>query len=512
MNRAPRTLVAMIVSLVVIAALIAWLSSMVPSGPGEDAPRVRIACAAGVKRPVEAAARAYEEAYGVDVELLYGGSATLLGGLEIKPDSADLYVAADSSYIEDGRRKGLLRESIPVARLTPVIAVATGNPHDIHDINDLLADKELRVGLANPEAAAVGRATRQVLSENDLWDPLADRLVVMKPTVVDVANDIAIGSLDASVLWDATTHQYEEIEMIEDPLLSSGTRTIEVAVVEGAQAPTEALRFARFLSSRDRGQAHFKRHGYQTGQGDLWSERPRIVLFAGSMFNQAIEDTVQEFALREGVDVERVYNGCGILTGQMKAGAQPDAYLSCDVRFLEEVKGQFLPGRELAENPMVMITPPGNPRDLHDLEDLLRPGLRVGLAHPEKSALGALTKRLLADRELEDEFIDSGNWVQQAPQGDFLVNAMRTGSLDAAIVYRSNTARSDEQLEILPLETGSLLARQPWAVSRSTEHRNTLSRLLETLVDERSASRFRALGFIWLADRSVNQQGEASTP
>ena len=512
MKRVPSALIAMIVSVVIIVGLVAWLSSLVPSGPGEDARRVRIACAAGVKRPVEDAARAYEAAYGVDVELMYGGSATLLGGLEIKPDSADLYVAADSSYIEDGRSKGLLRESIPLARLTPVIAVATGNPHDIRSVADLIDNPDLRVGLANPEAAAVGRATRQILNTHDLWEPLTDRLVVMKPTVVDVANDIAIGSLDASVLWDATTEQYDAIEMIEDPLLSSGTRTIEVAVVEQAQAPTEALRFARFLAARDRGQQQFNTHGYQSGEGDLWSERPRIVLFAGSMFNQAIEDTVQEFALREGVDVERVYNGCGILTGQMKAGAQPDAYLSCDVRFLDEVQARFLPGRDLAENPMVLITPAGNPRAVSGLDDLLQPDLRVGLAHPDKSALGALTDRLLDDQGLKAGLLDSGNWVQQAPQGDFLVNAMRTGSLDAAIVYQSNTAQSREQLEVLPLDTGALLARQPWAVSRSTDHSNTLSRLLETLVAERSASRFRALGFIWLADQTAPRQDETPTP
>ena len=47
MNRFPSALIAMIVSVAVIVGLVAWLSSLVPSGPGEDARRVRIACAAG---------------------------------------------------------------------------------------------------------------------------------------------------------------------------------------------------------------------------------------------------------------------------------------------------------------------------------------------------------------------------------------------------------------------------------------------------------------------------------
>jgi molybdate transport system substrate-binding protein len=191
----------------------------------------------------------------------------------------------------------------------------------------------------------------------------------------------------------------------------------------------------------------------------------------------------------------------------MKAGGRPDAYLSCDRRFLEEVEDQFLPGRTISENPMVLITPRGNPAGITDLDDLTRSGARIGLAHPDKSALGSLTRQLLVQRELIDPVIDSGNWVQQAPQGDFLVNAMRAGSLDAAIVYTSNAARSREELEVIPIDTGTLLATQPWAIAKTSDHRHTLGRLHDALVDEDSAERFKALGFNWVADDSDEASG-----
>lgn len=501
------TTLAIVGSLLIVLLLILLLKLQTRSGPGENATLVRVACAAGIKPPVLAAAEAYEETFGVTIELVYGGSATLLGGIEIKPDAADLYIAADDAYVEDGRQRGLLAESIPLAQLTPVIAVPTGNPKSIRSLEDLLTRDDLRIGLANPDAAAVGNATRELLSATGEWSSLEGRITVFKPTVVESANDVVLGAIDAAIVWDATAAQYDDLEAISIPQLKQGGRTIAVAVVAGTAQPTEALRFARYLASRDRGQPFFQAHGYEVRPGDLWSERPRIVIFAGSMFNQAVEETLQAFAEREGIDIERVYNGCGFLVGQMKAGAQPDAYLSCDTRFMKDVQERFHPSRTFSENPMVLITPSGNPAGITNINQLADGDLRVGLAHPNKSALGDLTQQLLNQRGLLEPIERSGNWVQQAPQGDFLVNAMRTGSLDAAIVYASNAAVASEYLEIMPIEAHGAVARQPWAIARSTDHTHTIERLFDQLAAEHSAERFRQLGFRWLPDHAGSAPG-----
>ena len=77
------------------------------------------------------------------------------------------------------------------------------------------------------------------------------------------------------------------------------------------------------MTARDRGLTHYAKHGFQVEKGDVWSEVPELNLFAGSMLRPAIEDTVKKFEAREGVRVNTVYNGCGILVAQMKAGQVP---------------------------------------------------------------------------------------------------------------------------------------------------------------------------------------------
>ena len=66
------------------------------------------------------------------------------------------------------RAKGLLDESVPLARMRPVLAVRHGNPKGIHSLADVL-DKPIRVVQAKPEAAAVGKLAAEALKKSGHW-------------------------------------------------------------------------------------------------------------------------------------------------------------------------------------------------------------------------------------------------------------------------------------------------------------------------------------------------------
>ena len=67
----------------------------------------------------------------------------------------------------------------------------------------------------------------------------------------------------------------------------------------------------------------FEKHGFRVVEGDAWAGEPQLQLFAGAMLRPAVEETITAFEEREGVKVTRVYNGCGILVAQMRAGDGP---------------------------------------------------------------------------------------------------------------------------------------------------------------------------------------------
>ncbi len=478
-----------IVAVILLVGLLA-LNQRRP-GPPQATRALTVYCAAGIKVPVEAVAKDYEREFGISVQLQYGGSGTLLSNLKVAR-RGDLFVAADSSFIELGRSNQLLAEVLPLAKLKPVLAVARGNPRGLRGIDDLLRP-DVRVALGNPESVAIGVATRRALTHAGKWAPLAAKTTVFKPTVNDLANDVKLGSVDAAILWDATAHQYPEIETLPLPELEGFTSDVAVSVLSFCDQPTSALRFARYLAARDRGLRHFSAAGFTVAQGDRWTPSPEVVLYSGTVNRTAIEETLGEFETREGVRVTRVYNGCGILTAQIKAGQKPDAYFACDVSFMNTVAQVFLPSVDLAETSLVLLVKKGNPSRITGLADLARAGLRVGLAQEKQSALGALSARLLQNAGLWEAVL--ARVSVQAATGDLLVNQIRSGSLDVVLVYAVNASQVLDSLDTIELKEPGSIAIQPYAIGRDSEHTQLMARLLETLETAESRGRFEKVGF-----------------
>jgi molybdenum ABC transporter molybdate-binding protein len=491
-----------LVSVVVLAVLIAILAWQPQDSISTSEPLL-VYCAAGLKTPVAAAARQYEREYGVKVELNYGGSQTLLANLEVTK-RGDLYLPADESYLPLARRKNLIAEVIPLADMAPVLAVRKGNPKKLRSLDDVLRT-EARLAQANPDAAASGKLVRQALQMAGRWAAIQKRIVVEKPTVSDVANDIKLGAVDAGFVWDTTVKQYPDLEAVELPELKGLTAKVPLAVLHSSAHPTAALRFARYLAARDRGLQHFDRWGFKPVDGDPWAEMPELKLFAGAMLKPAVEETINAFEKREGVHVTRIYNGCGLLVSQMEAiarknkGQLPDAYFACDVSFMKQVADLFLDAEDISTNQLVILVHKGNPHGIKTLKDLGAPGLRIGVGHEKNCALGALTKEtLIRDRTYQRV---KENIKVESATGDLLVNQLRTGSLDAVVAYISNAAGSADFVEAIPVDVPCAIAVQPVAVGRTTKYKYLTARLLEALKSPASQDRFQKQGFQWKASR-----------
>ena len=476
-----------------LVALLLWQPGSPQLGNETGAKPLLVFCAAGIKPPVEAVVREYEQAFGVQVQLQYGGSGTLLSNLRVA-ETGDLFLAADESYMKSARDFELLAETIPLARQRPVIAVAKDNPKNIRTLDDLQRT-ELRIAMANPDAASIGRTVRALLQQASQWAAFEKRVTVFKPTVNEVANDVKIGSVDAGIVWDATARQYPGLETMTVPLFDAGTETITIGVLKRSQQQAAALRFARYLGARDKGLKQFKEFHYTPVEGDEWADRPEVVLFSGAMLRPGVEKTLKEFQQREGCRITTVYNGCGILCAQMRAGQRPDAYFSCDTSFMKTVADLYLDPVNVVDNQLMIIVQKGNPKGIQTVQDLAKPGLRVGLAHHEKSAMGNITWQMLVQMNLYDAL--GPNLKLESPTGDFLINQIRTGSLDAIIACRSNWTGVREYLDAIPIDLPLARMTQPYAVGRSTRYRQMMTRLQDALTTAISRERFETEGFGW---------------
>jgi ABC-type molybdate transport system substrate-binding protein len=184
----------------------------------------------------------------------------------------------------------------------------------------------------------------------------------------------------------------------------------------------------------------------------------------------------------------------------MKAGQIPDAYFACDVEFMNQVKSLFPDPQSISQNELVIIVKKGNPLGIKSLQDLTKPGLRVGIGHEKQCAMGWITQRTFTETGLKTEVMK--NVVVQTPTGDMLVNQMRSGSLDAAVAYLSNAAGSADALDAIRIQgIPCSVATQPFAVSKSSGNKQAVERLLEAIRAEASKERFANEGFRWVDER-----------
>jgi molybdate transport system substrate-binding protein len=480
------------------------------SGSSRAAGALAIYCAAGLKQPVEAIAERYRREFGVEIQLQYGNTGSMLSAIRVSKQG-DLFIAADDGALEDGARYDLLREVIPLVTQSAVIAVRAGNPKSIQGLSDLLR-RDVRVALADPQAAAVSRTARAVLGP--AWGPISERAMVTKPTVNEIAADLSLGAVDAAILWDSTVPLFKGLEAIPIPELSAHLENASAAVLAACAQPEAALRFARYLSAPEKGGAIFAEHGFKVAGGDRWAGKPELILFSGGVTRPAIEHLIRQFAKREGVEVTTVFNGCGILCATMrtladsKQGRVPDAYYACDLCFMLPVADQFPVSTLLTETDIGIVVRKGNPRGISVLADLAQAGLRVGIGNAEQSTLGHMTRGILKSSNLHDAI--RKNVVVEVPTADFLVNQMRAGGLDAALVYRVNALLQSEHLDFIAIEHEGAKAVQPFAIRHDSPHRHLANRLLDFLIANRGE--FERAGFRWRGDEPAVRTRDIPNP
>jgi len=491
------------IAILVVGVVVGVSAAFVLYGYGSRKPAgdakhsIIVHCAAGLKKPVEAIAAKYQKEQNVEVALQYGGTATLLSQLRLN-SAGDLFVAADQGSLEDARKAGVVQESIPLVRQRPVLAVRKGNPLGLSKFEDVYR-KDVKIAVANPESASVGKLTRKAFGAN--WDRFSKQVTVMKPTVTEIASDLSIGAVDAAILWNSTVAQFKNIEAVELPELAAFEDVVSVAVLTSSKNPAQALAFARYLAAPEKGGFVFKENGFDRISGDGWEQHPTMTFYSGGVNRLAIDALVKQFAEREGVNVTTVYNGCGILCATMKSMAEkgdsvPDAYYACDVSFVPPVALHFPEVLVLTETHIGILVKKGNPHGIKTVADLVKPGLRVGLCNAKQSTLGYMTSGILRGSGVEEAV--RKNVVVEVPTADFLVNQMRADGLDVCIVYAVNAAPQAAHLDFLPIDHPGAVALQPFGVNAASPRRQLAGRLLEYFKAHHGA--FESAGFIWRGD------------
>ena len=266
--------------LAIVAGLIVRLRVPHPELPRR--PEIRVYCAAAVAQPVELALAEYRRRYDIDAEVTRaGGSGKLLGQIVMEaetnlPRGADLYISADKQLIERGRQRELIAEQWPMASQRAVIAVPVnaGHPQQApRTLAEMIDDTKF--GIANSNAA-IGQVARSLAAESQLLEPMNRRCAFEAENVMQLAQALKTGALEAAIVWDTTViqinrHADESVLRVAAELKGtpdSQLGVISVGIVSRTPLPGEALRLVRFLTDTDGGLPFLEQFGFEVIEPD----------------------------------------------------------------------------------------------------------------------------------------------------------------------------------------------------------------------------------------------------
>ncbi len=222
-------------------------------------------CGSANKPAMEEIVARFEREKQIKVNMLLGGSGTLLSQIELSR-KGEIYLPGSPDYIIIGKRKGLLVEESDriVAYLVPAIITPAGNPGKVRSLEDL-ARPGVKVGIGNPESVCLGLYGIEVLEKNAMLKKVMKNVVTFGGSCSKTANLAALGNVDAILGW-RVFHFWNPERMDYVPLAAdriSRISYIPISIPLCTKDVELSKKFIDFVLS-PRGQSVYEKYGYIT--------------------------------------------------------------------------------------------------------------------------------------------------------------------------------------------------------------------------------------------------------
>ncbi len=232
-------------------------------GLGAFERRIAAFCGAASKPPMEEATRVFEKKTRIKVDLLFGGSGTILFQMKLSR-RGDLYIPGSPDYMVRAEREGVVNPKTVkiITYLVPAILVQKGNPKKIRALSDL-AKPGIKVGIGNPEAVCVGLYAVEILGKKGLLKGVEKNIITHAPSCDATASLLVMKKVDAIIGWEVFSKwNPDKIDVVflkpdEVPRLAY----IPAGISTYSQDKKSAKKFIDFLTSPEC-QRVFARWGY----------------------------------------------------------------------------------------------------------------------------------------------------------------------------------------------------------------------------------------------------------
>jgi len=239
------------------------------------------------------------------------------------------------------------------------------------------------------------------------------------------------------------------------------------------------------------------------GPAAVQASAKSLLVFAGAAGKPPAEEAARLFKERKGVEVRLTFGGSGLVLSQMKLARKGDVYFPGSSDFMEKAKKEKLVHGE-TEKIVAYLIPAinvqkGNPRNIRSLRDLLRPGIRLGIADPETVCVGTYAVETVEKNLNPDERERfRKNLATTVESCEKTANIVSLKTVDAVVGWRVFQHWDPGRIEtvLLPPEQVSRIGYIPAAVSVFAHDRPGAEDFIRFLSSPEGREIFRKHGYL----------------
>jgi len=232
------------------------------------------------------------------------------------------------------------------------------------------------------------------------------------------------------------------------------------------------------------------------GPIELPAERSgSLLVFSGAGLREPMEALRAAYEEETGIKVQTLYAGSACLLAQLAIthrSRPSDLYLPGEQFYMDQADERGFVREQKAVCyfiPVIMVAK-GNPKGIHALGDLARPGIRVGVGVERATAIGKTSLELLDKHRLREEV--GRNIVLHSPTAPELGTAIEIGSIDAAINWDAVAAWYGHASDVVTLDPGeNLIVRVPLGLLSFTPHPRLARDFFDFIASETGEAIFR---------------------
>ncbi|MFQ5559436.1 MAG: molybdate ABC transporter substrate-binding protein, partial [Nitrospinota bacterium] len=240
-----------------------------------------------------------------------------------------------------------------------------------------------------------------------------------------------------------------------------------------------------------------------------------LFVYAGSASLPPLKKIVELFTKKNGIQVDLNAGGSGHLLSQMTLSKRGDVYFPGSSDYMEKAKsgGQVYPESEkiVAYLVSAINVPRGNPKEIMELKDLLRPGLKVAIGNPEGVCVGAYAVEIVENtfskkmkRQFRKNLLNyTGSCIKTA-------TAISLNLVDAVIGWRIFEHWDEKRIETIPLKPSEIvrLGYLPAAVSRYTKNYGAAEKFIRFMFSEEAQRVFQRYRYFLTPQEAFRWIGE----